>query len=685
MTVREKLEALAANMWWSWNPEAIDLFCRLNPAAFQSAGNNPLAALRSADEAVLEDEGFKRDVDAVYESFEAYMQAPPLLPDCPRVSYFCMEYGIHESLPIYAGGLGILAGDHAKQASDDGIPFTAIGLFLKDGYFVQSFDAEGWQQESYPVLDLEKQPVSLVRGEDGEPVVVTVPLGYEPLAIRAWKIELGRTRLYLLDTDFDRNPAHLRDLTCKLYQGDRKVRIRQEIILGIGGVRLLRALNVETDTYHMNEGHCAFLALELLRERLALGDSREAAEAWVRERGVFTTHTPVMAGHDRFSPELFLDQMAGFREQIGLSEHDLLAYGRVNPWDPGESFTMTVLGLKLARQTNGVSRLNGEVARGQWHQLYPDRSLDEVPIGYVTNGIHLPTWAVPKARAFVRRHLGDLSKMGDDPAFWQGMEKVSDEALWQYRNELRHDLIEFVESYGGRQSLRQTIKLDPDALTIGFARRFATYKRAPLLFYDLERAIRLFSQTGRPIQVIYAGKAHPADEGGKRFIQQIHELSRNAAFEGKLVFLENYTMEIGRRLVSGCDVWLNNPRRPMEASGTSGQKIAVHGGLNVSILDGWWPEGYNGENGWAIGYDASATYKDPHEQDAEDAAFLYDVLENQVIPTFYERDERGIPTGWVSRMRNAMMTLTHEFSAARMVRQYVEQIYGAEMTTPATR
>ncbi len=681
MTTRDKLETLAANMWWSWNPEALDLFQRLNPEAFRRTSSNPVAALKAAAPDVLGDAAYQADVDHLYDRFQEYLHAPSANADGPQVSYFCMEFGLHESLPTYAGGLGILAGDHCKAASDLGLRFTAIGLFLREGYFEQRFDHSGWQQEVYAPLDPSMHPFQRVTDEAGDAVVVTAPIGPHTLHLQAWRLDIGRTRLFLLDSNLEANPEHLRNLTEKLYQGDRVTRIQQEIVLGIGGVRLLRALGIPSDVYHMNEGHCAFLALELLRERLAGGEARADAEAWVREQCVFTTHTPVMAGHDRFAPDIFVEQMQGFREQIGLNDWELLGYGRVNPDDPNEAFTMTVLGLKLARQSNGVSALNGEVARRQWHHMYPERPVEEVPIGSVTNGIHLPTWAVRYAQRFLTERFGDWTRRRLDPGFWERVREISDADLWAYRCRLRADLVDYVAERAPRQSLPLPHALDPNALTIGFARRFATYKRAPLLFFDYERAAQLFANTERPVQMIYAGKAHPADEGGKRFIQQIYEFSRHDAFRGKLLILENYNMEVGRMLVSGTDIWLNNPRRPMEASGTSGQKVAIHGGLNVSILDGWWPEGYNGHNGWTIGFDASADYKDPYEQDMEDANFLYDVLENQVAPAFYDRNEQNLPLTWIAYMRSAMETLTFQFSAARMVGDYIEQIYAAPISS----
>ena len=674
MTSYDKLEALAWNLWWSWNPEVLDLFARLDSNTLRQSKNNPLSVLKRIGPADLTDPTLIADIDTAYETLDAYLSETTEYGDAARTSYFCMEYGLHESLPIYSGGLGVLAGDHAKAASDLGLPFTAVGLFLREGYFKQHFTEDGWQQETHPVLDPAEHPVELLRDEEGLPLITTVFVGYAPLRLRTWHVRLGRTNLYLFDSDFDRNPDELRSLTTRLYQGDRRTRLQQEIILGIGGVRLLRALGVKTDVYHMNEGHCALLALELLRERLDAGDSREEAEAWVRDHCVFTTHTPVMAGHDRFDPRLFLDEMGNFQRRIRLSDHDLLSYGRVHPSDPDETFTMTVLGLKLSRSANGVSELNGIVAREQWHALYPQRAIEDVPIGHVTNGVHLPTWAAPVARAFLNEKVGNWKAHRSDFGFWAKIEQVPDDVLWQYRCELRRQLLAFAQEYVATQTLPIACDLDPDALTIGFARRFATYKRAPLIFSDIERVADLFSQDGRPVQILFAGKAHPADEGGKRFIQRIVEASLHPKHNGRVVFLENYDMEVGRMLVSGCDVWLNNPRRPMEASGTSGQKVSIHGGLNLSILDGWWPEGYDGSNGWAIGT-ATDEGLEPQEQDARDVQSLYEILENSVIPAFYDRDGDDIPTLWVKRMKAAMKVLPAEFSAERMIIEYAQNIY----------
>ncbi len=675
MTPQDQLNELSKNLWWSWNPDALTLFTRLNRHAFQSSRNNPLMALKYAKRDALEDPYVIEQIDSVYRKFRRYMDEPGGQEAGPRVSYFCMEYGLHESMPLYSGGLGILAGDHVKAASDVGLPFTAVGLFIREGYFRQYFDEQGRQHDDYPAIDVTNHAVELVTDENGRAIVVTVHSGDEPIHLRAFRLQVGKSTLYLLDSDFSENPYWIRFLTRRLYQGDRITRLQQEIILGIGGLRILKALGVETDVYHMNEGHCAFLSLELLNDALASGMNLERASKHVREQCVFTTHTPVPAGHDRFAPEQFNWAMSTMRRELGMDERTMLSFGRVNADDDAEEFTMTILGLKLARAANGVSKLNGEVARRQWHHLYSDRSVDEVPISHITNGIHLPTWASPASRTFLRVNLGSWTNDREKQSTWDRIDEVSDANLWEYRRKLRQNLIDFVNRQVQHQTLPQKSLLNPRALTIGFARRFATYKRAPLLFSDVDRVADLFSKYERNIQVIYAGKAHPKDEGGQAFIQQIYELSQRAEFKGRLIFLENYNMEIGRMLVSGCDVWLNNPRRPYEASGTSGQKIALHGGLNLSILDGWWPEGYDGSNGWAIGHEASHEIKDPEIQDAEDAEFLYRTLESEVLPLFNKRGEDGLPKEWISMIRSSIRSLTYQFSAHRMILDYVNDMY----------
>ncbi|MES3629759.1 MAG: alpha-glucan family phosphorylase [Longimonas sp.] len=681
MTTTEKLEAIANNLWWTWTPRARKLFKAVHPEAFAAAGNSPLAALRAADSERLSDPELTREVDAVYEAFNAYMKAPAEIDDAPETAYFCMEYGLHESMPLYSGGLGVLAGDHTKAAADLGLPFTAVGLLLREGYFHQSFDEKGNQQANYPPLDPEKQPLSLVTNPDVEPLRVSVPIGGTSVQVQAWEAKLGHVSLYLLDTDHEGNPEPLRGLTRRLYQGGDRERIRQELVLGVGGLRLLRALGNQPDVYHANEGHCAFLMFELMREHMETGTSHAEAEAAVRDSVVFTTHTPVPAGHDRFAPDLFTTEMAGYASEHPLDVDELAPYGRVDPDDETEEFVMTVLGLNLSRAANGVSKINGRVAQQQWQDMYPDRDVEEVPIGSITNGVHLPTWTAAPARDFIAANVsGDWARERQEQDFWAPLGELDDATLWAYRCKLRERLLNYAADHVERQSLTMEPNLDPDALTIGFARRFATYKRAPLIFTDIERARKLFADGDRPIQILFAGKAHPDDEGGQAFIKRIYQISQETGFKGRVLMLENYNMETGRMLVSGSDVWLNNPRRPMEASGTSGQKIAAHGGLNLSVLDGWWPEGYNGENGWAIGPEATGVFsprgpEGQKKEDARDAESLYTQLETSVVPDFYNRNADGIPTAWVSRMRDAMTGLPAPFSAKRMVIDYVNTMY----------
>jgi len=670
MNTRQELEKLAANYWWSWHPEALDLFKRLNPGAFISSGNNPQMALQRPDAKVLSDPAFEENVHAVYTEFSGYMAQRPEKDSGVSTAYFCMEFGLHESLPMYSGGLGILAGDHLKAASDAGMSLTGVGLFLRDGYFKQYFDSRLIQQTEYPSIDVTRRPIVPVLTSSGDPLVITVHCGDEPVHLRAWKLQVGRVDLFLLDSDFNNNRHENRFLTSRLYQGRTKIRLKQEIVLGVGGVRLLRALAREIDVYHMNEGHCALLTLELLRE---YGSSE--GESRVRSKCVFTTHTPVMAGHDRFGPSLFLEQMHHFLTEMHCSEQQLLSFGRIDPEDESEAFTMTVLALKLSRAANAVSELNGAVSRKQWHRLYPELAEDQVPISYVTNGVHLETWASPSARLFLRKHFGDWASSKN---CWSAVHDVEHAEIWAYRNRLRKRFVEFATRSAQRQSFTQQCSLAPDALTIGFSRRFASYKRAALIFSDLERIGRLFSDTSRPIQIVFAGKAHPDNDEGMQIIRSILQTAHLPEFAGKVIFLENYNMHIGRMLVSGCDLWLNTPRRPHEACGTSGQKVNIHGGLNLSILDGWWSEGFDGTNGWAIGDDRSDAGLDYASQDERDATLLYDTLENEIIPAFYDRDENGVPTDWTERIRNAMGGLTYRFSAQRMIKDYAEQIYNIE-------
>jgi starch phosphorylase len=704
------LNRVARNLWWTWDEGAQEIFQELSPRGWQNLYHNAVAVLHEVSEQELrvrlEEPEFAQKVRKTLRAFDRYMgERPtwgdlhaPSLRDNP-VAYFSAEFGFHETLPIAAGGLGILAGDHAKSASDSGLGFVGISLFYREGYFQQAIDSNNWQTEYYTLLNPKNLPLEPVLNEKGEPLVCQVELGMEQVAFQAWRANVGRVAVYLLDCNREENERHFRDLTLRVYGGDSTTRIMQEVLLGVGGVRLLRALGIRPSVYHMNEGHAAFLTLELVREKMEGGVKLQDALNQTRVECIFTTHTPVEAGHDRFTAELMDYAMHRFCARIPVPFLSLLELGRVNPKNTHEPFCMTVLALKLSRAANGVSELHGLMSRHMWHCLYPDKPVDLVPIGHITNGIHLLGWMKGTVRRFWRSKLnGDAAKVNgtgpgpnldwdtciNAPEFWQRMEDpgfISDEELWALRYRLRRELIEFARrrllSQVQRRAQGDFIAFDrllnPDALTIGFARRFATYKRAPLIFHQLEKIIQLARDPKRPVQFVFAGKAHPRDDDGKRYIQQILHLSKYSDLHGHLVFIENYDVHVARQMVAGCDVWLNTPRRPLEASGTSGMKAGCGGCLNLSILDGWWREGYDGTNGFAIGEDAHANSVE--EQDRTDAANLYSVLTEEVIPLFYDRDLKGIPREWIHRIRRAMVTLVPQFTTRRMVREYTERYY----------
>ena len=690
-----RLSAMARNLWWAWNPEAQEIFHQLSPLVWRRSNHNALEVLNEISHAELRarlnDPDLANRVEIVLEEFESYMKrlstwsaknAPGLKNP---VAYFSAEFGLHESLPIYSGGLGILSGDHTKSASDLGIPFVAIGLFYRHGYFEQRIGPDGWQQELYPGNEPDRLPMELVLQVEGGRLLNTVEIGHSVVYFQTWAVRVGRVTLYLLDTNLPENEQHFQGLTGYVYGGDIDTRIGQEIVLGIGGARVLQSMGITPSVYHINEGHSAFLTLELFLEELKTGKSRAEAEKSVRSRCVFTTHTPVPAGHDRFSSDLMEHALGKFWSASGLSHEELMSYGRVKPEDRSEQFTMTVLALHMSRAANGVSELHGHVSREMWNELFPGKQVEDVPIGHVTNGIHTPGWATAHAHEFWNKRLGfDWTEKLLEPAFWKKLEHddlASDEEIWALRYILRRDLVEFVRRRLHDQNLRMQGNgplpamriLSPDTLTVGFARRFATYKRAPLVFRHLEKVIPLFTDPDRPVQFIFSGKAHPRDNDGKRYIQRIVELTRDPHLYGKVVFVENYDINVARHLISGADIWLNNPRRPLEASGTSGQKVTIHGGLNVSIMDGWWREGFQGENGWAIGDDVAESNLE--EQDERDFENLIGVLSQKVIPEFYARDEHGIPRRWLRRVRNAMQTLIPAFNTDRMVAEYVKKYY----------
>lgn len=695
-----RLRKMAHNLWWSWNPRAQGIFQDLSPLIWEASNHNPVAVLAQFSEselkALLGDAAIHERLLPVLHDFDTYMRRRPdgfsrtaksqTKRGTAPVAYFCAEFGIHESLPFYSGGLGVLAGDHVKSASDIGLPFVGVGLFYRQGYFQQHIDTNGSQQESYPTTDPSMIPVELVRSTSGKPLLCSVTIGNSVVHFQGWRVNVGHSIVYLLDTDVHENPEHFRGLTALAYGGDMNTRIRQEIVLGIGGVRFLRALGIRPAVFHLNEGHAAFLTLELLREELDKGVSKERAEQIVRSQCVFTTHTPVPAGHDRFPSDLIEFTLRSYADLLDLSISELMDYGTIPGSAEKREFTMTILGLKLSRGANGVSKKHGEVSRMMWKELYPDLSERNVPIGHITNGVHIPTWTSRFAWEFWERHNSHKWKEHlNDPKFWQHVadpEIVSDEELWALRTVLRRQLIEFVRqrarhqrAFGGVSGEEAVHRLlSFDALTIGFARRFAPYKRAPLIFSDLAKAISLFSDPQRPVQMIFAGKAHPRDSEGKEFLRQIIDVTHQHPFFGKVIVLENYDMNVARYLVSGCDVWLNTPRRPLEASGTSGEKGTISGSLHASILDGWWAEAYNGRNGFAIGEKAEEQLN-PVEIDRRDAESLYHVLGTQIVPTFYERDRNGLPRKWIARIRNAMRTIIPIYNTHRMVTEYADSYY----------
>ena len=697
----ERLQTLARNLWWTWNPQAQDIFQELSPLVWERSNHSALEVLHEVSptelSARLHDPELQKRVHRVLEDFESYMASSDTWSShharklSNPVAYFSAEFGLHESLPIYSGGLGILSGDHTKSASDLGIPFIGISLFYRNGYFQQHIGPEGWQQESYPVYDPVRLPLELVTREEGGRLLNSVEIGHSTIYFQAWRLRVGRATIYLLDTNLPENDPHFQGLTGHVYGGDVDTRIGQEIVLGIGGVRLLRSMGVNPAVFHMNEGHSAFLTLELFREQVKQGKNAEQARKSVSSRCIFTTHTPVPAGHDRFSAELIYHTLGQFWTETGMTAGEMMGFGRINPDDEQEMFTMTVLALKMSRAANGVSKLHGQVSREMWMELYPDKTVDQVPIGSITNGIHTPSWATAQAHEFWNKRIGiDWTAKLMDPQYWKRLDDgnvATDAELWALRYVLRRDLVEFVRrrlriQHGASEGDSPDFidrTLSPDVLTICFARRFATYKRAPLVFRHLDKIIELANDPNRPIQFVFAGKAHPRDNEGKRYLQSIVEITRHPQLAGKVVFVENYDINVARHLVSGADVWLNTPRRPLEASGTSGQKTVIHGGLNFSILDGWWQEGYKESNGWAIGDGSSEA--DLELQDEHDSLYLLDMLTTKIIPEFYSRNQLGIPEAWIRRVRSAMHSLVPVYNTDRMVAEYFSKYYSQEQTT----
>ena len=694
--VQERLWSLARNLWWSWDAESTSLFRDLDSVRWRQLNHNPIALLGEIPLATLErraeEQVLYSRINYAYRRHLEYLNADhtwgathagPLRPR--PVAYFSAEFGLHESMPIYSGGLGVLAGDHIKSASDLGIPLIGIGLFYGQGYFRQRLDVNGWQWEDYVGTNVDETPMEPAIGANGEPVMIQTETRDGLIRARVWRVKVGRVQLFLLDSNVEGNAPEDRDLTSRLYGGDGRVRIRQELLLGVGGYRALKAMGLTPGVLHLNEGHSAFAILEAIRDRMQEeGVDFDEAAARVAREVVFTTHTPVPAGHDRFNPSLFEEHLGPVRDRLGLTPERLLSFGRENPNNPHEEFCMTVLGLKLSRRANAVSALHGQVSRAMWTGLFPGKNEEAVPIGHITNGVHVPTWLAPQMSKLYDRHLGPgwMERSGESE-LWERIEDVDDGELWETHLSLKLRLLEFVRRSAVEQAERRKESpeflqklgraLSPDALTIGFARRFATYKRANLILRELEGLAQMVNDPKRPVQFVFAGKAHPHDVPGKAILQQIAQLMRSSALADRLIFIEDYDINVGRHFVQGVDVWLNTPRRPLEASGTSGQKVVLNGGLNLSILDGWWAEAYDGLNGFAIGVGRTHSNSDVH--DARDGNDLYRVLKEEVIPLYYERDQDGLPRGWIRRMKRTIRTLGWRFNADRMVMDYTLKCY----------
>ncbi len=692
------LEKIAWNFFWAWRPSGAKLFRELEPSLWEECEQNPRLLLKKISQFRLWQKSLDDDyvvkLNRFAEEFENYLSHPTnsfgkINSENP-VAYFCAEYGVHNSLPNYSGGLGILAGDHLKSASDLNVPLVAVGLLYRYGYFRQKIAHDGWQQEKY--LDVFQSELALkpVMDENGERIFVSVKIRGRKAYAQAWLAQIGRIKLYLLDTNLPQNSDVDRLITGHLYGGDAETRIVQEKILGIGGVRLLRKLRIQPSVFHLNEGHSAFLTLELAREFLEENSELSFIDAvsYVRDKCVFTTHTPVAAGNDEFSPEKLSHCFdANFFSDLKISEPEFFALGRTNPDKETEWFGMTPFALRMSRSANGVSEKHGEVSRSLWLKMFPEETKPEdVPITHITNGVHAPTWIAPVFQTLYEKHIGAnwLELTRDESKWREAIENIPDAEIWNSHLLLKNLLVSFIRqrTFSKETGLHETINeredtrklFSPDVLTIGFARRVAAYKRWDLLFSDLDRLLKLVDDATRPVQFVFAGKAHPQDRTGKQFLQNLMSINHNSSWQNRAVFVEDYDQETARYLVQGVDVWLNVPRRPLEASGTSGQKAAMNGGLNFSILDGWWIEGYNGENGFSIG-----ELKDKGDEetiDREDAESLYSILENEIIPAYYAKDESGFSGEWIRRMKNALITLTTQFSSDRMVKDYIEKIYG---------
>ena len=692
----EKLDDISYNLWWSWNTDFLKLFKEIDIDLWEKSEKNPIKFLRfvSQDklEAATKNQEFLNEYDKVVRDFEDYMDAKGtwFSKNYPNnqndlIAYFSAEYGLDETVAIYSGGLGVLSGDHLKSSSDMGIPLVGVGLLYKNGYFQQEIDGEGKQKEIYKSVDLTTLPIKSVKGKDGKDLLVRLKFPNGDVFLKVWKIDVGRTELYLMDSDIDENKKEYRDITTTLYGGDQEMRIKQEIVLGMGGVSLLYELGLNPTVYHMNEGHSAFLTIELIKDVMKYKQvSFNIAKDIVSSKTVFTTHTPVKAGNDIFPVGLVEKYFDKYWERLGISKEEFLRLGMKPNDDMKQGFNMGILALKIAGKKNGVSKLHGAVSRELFSDVWPNVPANESPIEYVTNGIHTCTWLAPTVKRLYNDHLRPYWQdniQNDD--VWQDIYNIPDEELWKVHQSRKEKMLKMVKKLTTERLRRYNYsyddidaivsKLDPNVLTIGFARRFATYKRATLIFRDLERITKIFNEQGKPIQIIFAGKAHPQDQDGKNLIKYIHDLSLKPQFKGKIFILENYNVGMSRYLVSGVDIWLNNPRRPMEASGTSGQKAAANGVLNFSVLDGWWAEGYNQKNGWTIG--TNAEYQSYDKQDDDDSASIYDALENKIIPLYYDKNDKGYSENWIKMMKNSIATNAGRYSTSRMLKDYTNQMY----------
>ncbi len=680
----EGLGSIALNLWWTWNPRGKNLFKSLNAYLWKESGHNPIAMLKKMDsktlEALTQNETFMREYRYVYALFEGYIKDSNIyaFEEPLPIAYFCAEFGLHHSVPIYSGGLGFLAGDILKESSDMGLPMVGIGFMYPQGYIRQIIGSDGWQNGTNETIDKDTAPIERVLDEKGEHFIIHIPFIDPPVYAAIWKINVGRVTLYLLDTDIEQNDPWDREISSRLYTPDMNQRLRQQIVLGIGGYRVLEELDIKYSILHLNEGHPAFALFERVRsfievEKLSLDEAIKR----VQKTSVFTTHTPLQAATDVYGFDIMGSYFGDYWERLGMDKEQFMHFG-INPDDPAAGFNMTVFGMKMCSHRNSVSKKHGEVTRRIWKNIFPNTPEDQIPIDYVTNGVHLPTWMGDELFDEVDKVLTpSWTNIQDDPDLWHKLTDLSDQKIWDLHYTYKVRLVNFIrervrqkwanEGIDPLVAMAEGVMLDPDVLTIGFARRMTSYKRPDLILHDLDRLEKIIKHATMPVQIIFAGKAHPSDNPGKKIIQHIFKTAQDPRFQGRIAFIEDYGEEVAKYLVRGVDVWLNNPLIPMEASGTSGMKASVNGTLHLSGLDGWWPEGYNGKNGWAFGCEPS--------DDAKDAVALYETIEQKIVPVYYDTQNSTLPQRWITMMREAMMSIAPRFSARRMMKEYLEKFY----------